>query len=178
MTGNLAALAACSDGRERATEITPAAGPARRLKVKPLIVPLVLIASLLAHLALAQSPAPVRISPESLKWVSPPTLPGLRSAWVLGSEQQPGIYVLRVKLSAGTKIPPHTHPDERNSTVLSGTLYVGFGATFDETRMVAIPSGALYVAPANVPHYLWAKDGDVQYQEAGIGPTGTVMVLR
>ncbi|MBP7149731.1 MAG: cupin domain-containing protein, partial [Acidobacteria bacterium] len=64
-------------------------------------------------------------------------------------------------------------PDERNTTVISGTVYVGFGESFDETKIVAVPAGAVYVAPAGVPHYLWAKDGDVVYQEAGVGPTGT-----
>jgi quercetin dioxygenase-like cupin family protein len=149
----------------------------RRLHVKPILEALVLFATLLARLALAQGYAPIRISPESLRWVSPPNLSGVHSAWVLGNEQQPGIYLLRVKLAPGARVPPHTHPDDRNSTVLSGTIYVGFGETFDEARMVAIPAGAVYVAPANVPHYIWAKDGDAQYQEAGIGPTGTVMLL-
>ncbi|MBK8755157.1 MAG: cupin domain-containing protein [Candidatus Competibacteraceae bacterium] len=84
--------------------------------------------------------------------------------------------LLRVKLAAGGKIPPHTHPDERVTTVLSGTLFVGFGATFDETGMVSIPTGAVYVAPAQTPHYVWAKDGAVSYQEMGIGPTGTSFI--
>jgi hypothetical protein len=60
--------------------------------------------------------------------------------------------------------------------VLSGTLYVGFGETFDETKVVAIPSGAVYVAPAEVPHYIWAKEGEVWYQETGRGPTETVFI--
>ena len=55
--------------------------------------------------------------------------------------------------------------------MLSGTLYVGFGETFDETKVVAIPSGAVYVAPAEVTHYIWAKEGEVWYQEMGMGPT-------
>ena len=59
--------------------------------------------------------------------------------------------------------------------MLSGTLYVGFGETPDDARMTAVPTGAVYVAPANVPHHLWAKDGEVVYQEAGFGPTGTRM---
>jgi hypothetical protein len=50
---------------------------------------------------------------------------------------------------------------------------VGFGTTVNESQMTAVPAGAVYTAPANVPHYLWAKDGAVEYQEAGMGPTGT-----
>ncbi len=100
----------------------------------------------------------------------------LHAARVLGSENDSGTYALRVKLDKGGKIPPHTHPDTRYSTVLSGTLYVGFGETFAEANMVSVPAGGVYVAPANVPHYLFAKDDDVIYQEAGEGPTATVFI--
>jgi quercetin dioxygenase-like cupin family protein len=81
-----------------------------------------------------------------------------------------------VKRTPEGRIPPHDHPDERPTTVLSGTLYVGFGETFDETKVVVIPSGAVYVAPAEVPHYIWAKEGEVWCQEMGMGPTGTVFI--
>lgn len=118
------------------------------------------------------TPAP--ILPESLRWFSPPGNAAVQGAWVLGAEDKPGAYLLRVKLAADARIPPHTHPDARHTTVLSGTLYVGFGAAFDPARVVAVPAGAVYVAPAGIAHYLWAKDGAVEYQEAGSGPTATV----
>jgi len=127
-------------------------------------------------ITLAAPSAPTPILAERLTWVSPPTLPALRSAWLVGSESQPDLYLLRVKLAASGRIPPHTHPDDRWTTVLSGTLFVGFGATFEESRVVAIPVGAVYVAPAGVPHFVWAKAGDVEYQEMGKGPTGTVFI--
>lgn len=123
-----------------------------------------------------QSPKPVL--PEQQQWFSPPPIPGLSAAWMQGSEQVAGAYALRVKLAAGAQIPPHTHPDSRSSTVLAGTLYVGFGEVFDEAALVAIPAGALYEAPAGVAHYLWAKDGEVVYQENGYGPTATRPLVR
>ena len=76
------------------------------------------------------------------------------------------------------KIAPHTHPDERISVVLSGTIYVGFGEVFDERNVVAIPAAGMYVAPAGVAHYVWAKDGDATYQESGIGPTAVNFIKR
>lgn len=126
----------------------------------------------------AQPSAPVPLLPESLQWFAPPANPQLRAAWVIGTEAGSGPYLLRVRLAPGGRIPPHTHPDTRNSTVLSGTLYVGFGELADESTVVAIPAGGVYVAPANVPHFLWAKDGEVVYQESGTGPTGTTPAAR
>lgn len=129
-----------------------------------------------AVLAKAAPSVPEPVLPESLEWFSPPSNPGLKATWVVGAEQASGLYALRVRLGAGARIAPHTHPDVRYSTVLKGTLYVGFGATMDESAMVAVPAGAVYVAPANQPHYLWARDGVVEYQESGDGPTGTVVI--
>jgi quercetin dioxygenase-like cupin family protein len=119
----------------------------------------------------AESPAP--ILPDRAKWASPPNLPGVQGAWLLGSADKPGVYLFRVRMEKGARIPPHTHPDERSTTVLAGTLWVGFGERFEEARLVAVPAGAIYVAPAGLPHYLWARDGAVEYQESGIAPSGT-----
>jgi quercetin dioxygenase-like cupin family protein len=145
------------------------------MKPSPRLLPLLFTLFAFAP-ALAQTaaPQPQPILPDSLKWFGPPNNPALRAAWVLGSEKEAGPYLLRVTLAKGGKIVPHTHPDTRNSTVLSGTLWVGFGEHFDEAAMVAVPTGGVYVAPANVAHYLWARDGEVVYQEAGNGPTATL----
>jgi quercetin dioxygenase-like cupin family protein len=113
---------------------------------------LLLGCSIFASVAVAQDIAPNPVLAESLRWMSSPNLSGVQASWVLGADQKPGTYVLRVKLANGAKIPPHIHPDERVSTVLAGTIYVGFSETFDEGKAVAIPTGAIYVAPANRAH--------------------------
>ena len=91
--------------------------------------------------ASAQSPTPAAIVSDELNWISPAPIAGLQFTWIQGKESDPGLYVLRVKLESGTKIPPHSHPDQRISTILSGTLYVGFGDVFDENTLIAIESG-------------------------------------
>lgn len=135
-----------------------------------------LVATCVAGLALAQTSAVKPVLPDDLTWTTPPHIPDLRGAWVLGAEDSTGTYVQRVVLMKGGRIPPHTHPDTRYSTVLSGTLYVGFGSRTDDAALVAVPAGGVYVAPANTPHFLWARDGEVVYQEAGTGPTATNMI--
>ena len=70
---------------------------------------------------------------------------------------------------------PHTHPDERNSTVLKGVLYLGFGRIFDESKLVAIPTGQC-ASSRDGPHYVTAKEGSVIYQQAGVGVTGTMFL--
>ncbi len=143
---------------------------------KNFLVSVLLAAGGFSALALAQTATPRPVLPKDLIWSTRPQNPAVQGAWVLGAEKKPGAYLFRVKLAAGGRIAPHSHPDERSSTVLAGTIYVGFGEVFDEARVVAIPTGGVYVAPAGVAHYVWAKDGEACYQEAGVGPTGTVPV--
>jgi quercetin dioxygenase-like cupin family protein len=127
----------------------------------------------LAQGALAQS-KPEPILPASLQWAGAEG--GPQNVMVVGAADKAGLYQQRVRMPAGAKIQPHTHPDERISVVLEGTIYVGFGETFDESNVVAVPTGAVYVAPAGVPHYVWAKDGPALYQEGGMGPTGAAFI--
>jgi quercetin dioxygenase-like cupin family protein len=146
--------------------------------MRHILVIVLVVSSMFSGLAVAQNITPEPILPGTLQWWSPPNMPGLQGAWVLGAEDKPGLYLFRVKIASGVRIPPHSHPDERNITVLAGTIYVGVGEQFDEVRMVALPTGAVFVAPAKVLHYVWAKEGDAAYQESGIGPTGSSFVKR
>lgn len=140
-------------------------------------LPLLLSCIFAAPSAFAQS-APVPVTPESVTWFSPPNNPSLRAAWMLGAEQEAAAYVLHVVLSKGGRIPPHTHPDTRVVTVLHGTLLVAFGERPGDADMVPVSAGSVYVVPANMPHALWAKEGDVTYQETGIGPTGNYPIAE
>lgn len=125
--------------------------------------------------AFAQT-TPQPILSDSLKWGAAATPDAAQSAMVVGAPDKAGLYAQRVRMPAGAKILPHTHPDERISVVLEGTIYVGFGEKFDESKVVAVPTGAVYVAPAGVPHYVWAKDGPALYQEGGMGPTAAKFI--
>ena len=70
----------------------------------------------------------------------------------------------------------YRHPDERIGMVISGTLLVGYGEQFDESKMKALSPGSIWTEPANQPHFVWAKDGEVVIQITGNGPSGTTVV--
>jgi len=96
---------------------------------------------------------------------------------IYGDPTKPGVFVTRVKFSAGWKDPPHWHPDEvRTAVVLSGTLYFGSGDKWDDSKLTAYPAGTFYSEPAKAPHFTWAKDGDVIIQVTGMGPTGKTFI--
>jgi quercetin dioxygenase-like cupin family protein len=114
--------------------------------------------------------------PQDIEFKSP--LPGSPQTGVLyGDPTKPGVFVSRVKFSAGWKDPPHWHPDEvRTVVVLSGTLYFGSGDKWDESKFKAYPAGTFYSEPPRAPHFSWAKDGEVIIQITGIGPSGKTFI--
>jgi len=113
--------------------------------------------------------------PEDIEFPEMP--PGATSTVTLfGDPRAEGLYVTRTLIPHGTKTIPHTHPDSRIVTVLYGICYYGRGEEFDESRVIAMPAGSFFTEPAGVPHYIWAKDGDVIVQTTGIGPSGTQLV--
>jgi quercetin dioxygenase-like cupin family protein len=140
---------------------------------------LILFALLAASNAYAQAePAQAtEVLPGDVKWTNTPT-PGVQLGVVYGNLLQPGLYVVRMKMAADSKVLPHTHPDTRYVTVLSGNMYFGLGDTFDPDKMKAYPPGSLITVPANTPHYVWMKDGEGIIQDVGIGPTATNRLAR
>jgi quercetin dioxygenase-like cupin family protein len=114
------------------------------------------------------------VTPDELVWAKGPT-GNLRSV-IAGNETKQGMYVFRGKFPAGFRNKPHYHPDDRIGMVISGTLHVGYGEIFDESKMKALPAGSIWTEPAGQPHFVWAKDGEVVVQITGNGPSGTTLV--
>ena len=73
---------------------------------------------------------------------------------------------------------PHTHPEDRIYTVMSGVFYIGFGTVFDPDKLVAYGPGSIVILPANTPHFHWAKSGEYISQVYGTGPLGLEYVDR
>jgi hypothetical protein len=79
------------------------------------------------------------------------------------------LYAIFAKYPADGTSVPHTHPDQRVVTVISGTYYAGAGTEFDESKLKPQGPGTTIIVPANSPHYAAAKDGETIVQEIGIG---------
>ena len=100
-----------------------------------------------------------------------------QTAILYGDPTKPGVFVTRVKFSAGWKDPPHWHPDEvRTVVVLSGTFYFASGDKWDVNKFKAYPAGTFYSEPTKALHYTWAKDGEVIIQITGVGPSGKTFI--
>jgi quercetin dioxygenase-like cupin family protein len=137
---------------------------------------LVLIASglLLGDAALAQTGGGVMaLTPSEMKWVSQGALalPGLEQVNLVGDPTKPGPYTIRLKFPKGFKIAPHTHPDSREVTILSGVYSTGYGEKVDPAKLKVLPAGSFYTEPANVAHYIEIME-DAVLQISGMGPSG------
>ena len=127
---------------------------------------------LAAYGALAQNGV-VALTADEMKWSSQGglSLPGLEQTILVGDPAKPGPYTIRLKFPAGFKVKPHTHPDSREVTILSGTWYTGYGEATDPAKLKALPAGSFYTEPANVPHYVEVRE-PVLIQVSGTGPSG------
>ena len=73
---------------------------------------------------------------------------------------------------------PHFHSDERVVSIINGSLYVGYGDTFDEKAMKQLLVGGFWTEPKEQSHYVWAKDGEVELQVIGYGPSTRTMLIQ
>jgi quercetin dioxygenase-like cupin family protein len=116
---------------------------------------------------------PIAITPSEMRWVTQGSMAavGMEQVNLVGDPSKPGPYTLRLKFPAGYRLAPHTHPDHREVTILSGTWYTGYGEKFDESALKALPAGSFYTEPANVAHFVEVRE-PVVIQVSGTGPGG------
>jgi hypothetical protein len=62
--------------------------------------------------------------------------------------------------------------------VLSGTLYYGYGDTFDESKLRALGPGSELVEPKDAPHFAMTKGEEVMLHIVGQGPAATNPVRK
>jgi quercetin dioxygenase-like cupin family protein len=117
------------------------------------------------------------VTPDDIMWVDGPASlqKGAKMVILEGDPGKDGPFVMRVKLPDGFRIMPHTHPKDERVTVISGTLYLGMGATFDAKAAKEMPAGSYGRTGAGMKHFGWVK-GETVLQVHGAGPWGITYV--
>ena len=106
--------------------------------------------------------------PKEIKWVA--NAGGSEQAILFGDPSKAGLYIVLTKWTPHHNSRPHSHPNDRYITVLSGTWWVNTGANYDPDGMKPVPAGSYVVHYGNQIHYDGAKDGEVILQIVGMGP--------
>lgn len=119
----------------------------------------------------------IAVSADQLKWgPAPSAFPkGAQISVLAGDPTKDGLYVIRLKLPAGYKVPPHTHPNDENVTVISGTFNIGMGSTLDEKNGKALKAGGFVHMPKGMQHFAWFTEESI-IQLHGMGPQGIIYV--
>ena len=116
----------------------------------------------------------VIVDGRTLTWNASDSMPpGARVARLAGDPGKPGAVTVRVQFPAGYRLPPHRHPDDEHLTVLSGTIAVGMGDTFNEAALKDVPAGGYIVFPATDSHYVLSRTA-ATVQSISMGPLGVV----
>ena len=117
----------------------------------------------------------VMLSPSELTWTDLPALPGVKIAVIEGPLTGTGPIMFRLKFPANYKVPPHWHPGIEHVTIISGTLNMGMGDTFDMTKTRALTPGSVAIMPPTTHHFVWTSEETIG-QVHSIGPWGVTYV--
>jgi len=119
----------------------------------------------------AEHPVHRIIQADGVEWKAGPASirPGAQAAVLYGDPSKEGIFIMRLKLPAGFRIAPHTHPKPEILTVLSGGFYIGMGTVSDEARSQRLGPGSFFAFDPGLPHYAHVEEETV-VQLSSTGP--------
>ena len=117
------------------------------------------------------------VNASQLKWgPAPDFIPkGAQLAVLSGDPSKEGLYVVRLKVPAGYKIPAHNHPTAEMVTVISGNFHLGMGDKLDMKKGTILTAGGFAEAPAKMNHSAWTSSPTV-VQVHGQGPFAVTYV--
>jgi quercetin dioxygenase-like cupin family protein len=136
------------------------------------LVPAVLLAAVGLFLVPGRAAEP---DPKIISYTLPENIPWQKgantdTAILQGDPSKPGLYIQLTRWHAGNTSRPHSHPNDRFITVLSGTWWMGWGPEYKPDSMFPVKAGTYVVHHANQLHYDGAKDEDCVLYIVGMGP--------
>jgi quercetin dioxygenase-like cupin family protein len=96
---------------------------------------------------------------------------GIEAMVVAGDPSEQRIYLMRVKWPPNVMSLPHSHPEDRHVTVLSGTWHTGIGEAFEPAESVPLRAGDHMFHPAGKVHWDGTKDEGAIIELVGFGPS-------
>jgi len=78
-------------------------------------------------------------------------------------------FTVRIKFPAGTQVPAHWHSAIEHVTVMSGTLNMGVGDKFDESKAMRLPVGSISIMQPKTTHFAFFNEETI-LQVHGVGP--------
>jgi quercetin dioxygenase-like cupin family protein len=140
---------------------------------------LALAAAMLVPAALAPAahaeidPKSITIVPfDKLNFPGDPTKPQI--ATVFGDSTKPGLYGIVIKWPPHANSRPHSHPNDRYITVLSGTWWINTGTKYNPDTMVPMKPGSFIIHHAGEVHYDGTKDEPAMIYIVGMGPAPSI----
>ena len=132
---------------------------------------------LVSGLLCLASPAAAQVNTGDLKWGPAPAIvpAGAQMSVLSGDPTKAGVFVLRLKMPAGYKVPAHQHPSDEYVTVISGDLSLGMGDKLDPAMSDKLAPGGFAVAGAKMYHFAFSTGGAV-VQVSAEGPFGMTYV--
>jgi len=151
--------------------------------MKQLLIIVICLSGFYVKAQQPSSPAPLKplqTCESNLQWMDtkPPLLPGAKVAIVEGNPKAEGHFTIRLKFPPYYKIPAHVHPVDERSTVLKGTIYIGFGEKLDTTQAIKLSAGCFYMNPAGVHHYFFTAGEETEIQVSTNGPWGLDVIEK
>jgi len=110
------------------------------------------------------------VKSSALAWTPSDLTADLSSAWVVGNQNDRRIFLVRSRLAKGGRVAPHSYAKERVIAVITGVLHFASGPEFDERALQRYEAGDVIRVPADVMHYFTAPDGEVTFDQLGMGP--------
>jgi len=114
---------------------------------------------------------PRALAPDQLNWQTDPKT-GVSRADLLGTRNESGEFVQRVRLPPNFHPGLHRHDGDLNATVLSGSIHFRFA----DGPARQLPAGSYLFIPAGLPHEEWADQQGAEFEARGIGPQSTELL--
>ena len=104
----------------------------------------------------------IQVTPSQMKWE--PFGTSIEKVVIVGDPNKPYCPgTILIKSAPHTKILPHALDQDRMATVITGTVYVGIGDTWDDSKLVKLTPGSYWVMPAGVSSFK-KNDEETIYQ--------------